>query len=50
MAQFECLLHWLGEKEKEILESEYTVYKEGYLDAIMDVRNKVKRMEWFNKE
>ena len=38
----EELIIWLEEKRREILDSHYNQYKEGYLNAIMDIQNKLK--------
>lgn len=40
----EELNKWLEEKRREILDKHYNQYSEGYLDAIMDVQNKIKSL------
>ena len=36
------LYQWLEEKRREILNEHYNQYGEGYLDAIMDIQNRIK--------
>lgn len=40
----EELNKWLEEKRREILDKHYNQYNEGYLDAIMDIQNKIKSL------
>lgn len=36
------IMIWLEEKRREILSSSYSEYKEGYVQAVMDMQNKIK--------